>query len=452
MAGEKYNELIISFTDNEEEGVTPEADITAVNIVEESMKLTQSINDENYLKFGGCIAAQFSIDLLNTDDRKFTDSLVGRWISVKLIERTNSENPLFPSNSLTPGAMLYPGDSFSTTEHYLFSGRIDSAPQSKEDLNVRTIIAYDAMAILYATDATNYVYQQLIPGSLFSIDAVLDKSLSNNGKVEIPRYTGDNWQDKILKETFDRTGTRDYYDVRYFSLRNDAWRENATSTISYGELLKFCCEDLAVFGIIVPDSGKGAFKMITLKGTPIVYQYYEKLQPEEYESTGYTDYLFLTKSSSSSGKTASSISGLPMAIGIDKSYDFTKNVTIYEPSSGSGQSRTSTPFDRLIMTTSIGYRIAMNSATDPDPSADINNYLPACQFDSYRPLTATVEGIPEQIIGKPITIIANKTNPDGSYVEEGGVYVKEYINTYVFKRTLSGIQALTDEIEVKGQR
>ena len=64
----------------------------------------------------------------------------------------------------------------------------------------------------------------------------------------------------------------------------------------------------------------------------------------------------------------------------------------------------------------------------------------------------TVEGTPEQIIGSPITIIANKTNPDGSYIEQDGEYIKEEINSYVFKRTLSGIQALTDEIEVKGQR
>ena len=438
MAGEKYNELIITFTDNGEQGVPLEADITADNIVEESMKLTQSINDENYLKFGGCIAAQFSIDLLNTDNRKFTDSLVGRWISVKLIERTDSENPLLPSSELTPGAMVYPGNEFNSNVHYLFSGKIGSAPQSKEDLNVRTIIAYDAMAILYATDATNYVYQRLATNT-FVLGEAISHCLSNNEKIRIPEYGGDNWK-KIYHEKFDRTGGGNITTVTNFIIKNDYWEEN-TSTISCGELLKLCCEVLAAFGVIVPDSGKGSFKMITLKGTPIVYQYYEKLQPEEYISTGYTDYLFLTQGNSS-GKTASAISGFPMATdeAVEKSYDFTKNVTIYEPSSGSGQSRTSTAFDRLIMTTSIGYRIAMNSENGD------------CAFDTFRPLTATAEGIPEQIVGKPITIIANKTNPDGSYVEEGGQFVKEYINTYVFKRTLTGIQALTDEIEVKGQR
>ena len=249
-------------------------------------------------------------------------------------------------------------------------------------------------------------------------------------------------EDEITKESFDYYGdsTPPFQYVRDYFIKNDAWRQSS-STISYGELLKYCCEDLAAFGIIVPDGGKGSFKMITLKGNPIVYQYYEKLQPEEYISTGYTDYSFLTEGNSS-GKTASAISGFPMATddAVDKTYDFTKNPTIYDPSSGSGQSRTSTAFDRLIMTTSIGYRIAMNSENG------------ACAFDTFRPLTATVEGIPEQIVGKPITIIANKTNPDGSYVEEGGQFVKEYINTYVFKRTLTGIQALTDEIEVKGQR
>ena len=442
MAGHIYNELIITFTDNNETGMIYEADITAENIVEESMKLVQSINDENYLKFGGCIASEFSIDLLNTTDRRFSQSLVGRWISVKLIQHTISNRPIYPSNSLYPSDTLCPGYELDVTTHYIFSGKIDSAKLNQEDLNVRTIIAYDAMAILHATDATNYVFQHLAQSSAFTIQVAYDYALQNNGKIQISKYSGDNWEDEITKESFDRDGnnTPPFQYVRDYFIKNDAWRQSS-STISYGELLKYCCEDLAAFGIIVPDGGKGSFKMITLKGNPIVYQYYEKLQPEEYVSTGYNDYSFLTEGNSS-GKTASAISGFPMATdgAVGKTYDFTKNPTIYDPSSGLGQSRTSTPFDRLIMTTSIGYRIAMNSENGD------------CAFDTYRPLKATVEGTHEQIVGSPITIIANKTNPDGSYVEENGVYVKEYINTYVFKRTLTGIQALTDEIETKGQR
>ena len=452
MAGHIYNELIITFTDNNETGNEYEADITAENIVEESMKLTQSICDENYLKFGGCIASEFSIDLINTSDRVFTQSLIGRWISVKLIKHTISNRPVYPSSTLYPSNTLYPGYEPDETPYYIFSGFIKSAKLSENDNSVRTIVAYDALALLYEADATNYVYTRLNDVGGFTIGVAINYALRNNGKIVIPEYptTGDNWK-SILNELFDRTGTAtrpsDYYYVSNFVIKNDAWKAS-TSAMTFGELLKSCCEDIAAFGVIIPDSGKGAFKLLTLKGTPKVYDFYEKLQMEEYVSTGYTDYMFSTQGNSN-GKNAYSISGFPMAAdgAVDKAYDFTKNVTIYEPSSGAGGSRTSTPFDRLIMTvrdgdysTTIGYRIAMNSENGD------------CTFDSYRPLKATVEGTPEQLVGKPITIIANKTNPDGSYVEENGVYVKEYINTYVFKRTLTGIQALTDEIETKGQR
>lgn len=445
MAGHIYNELIISFTDNNETGVEYEADITAENIVQESMKLTQSICDESYLKFGGCIASEFSIDLLSTNERIFTQSLVGRWISVKLIKHTVSNRPIYPSNTLCPSNTLYPGHEPDETTYYIFSGFIKSAKLSENDINVRTVIAYDAFALLYESDATNYVYREVNNSSgVFNISIALNYCLVLNGKTTIPRYEGDNWQTEILNEKYQQ-GTEDrpssYTNVQNHTIKNSYWAAN-TQTITCGELLKCLCEDLAAFGIIVPDSGKGSFKMITFKGDIIVYQYYEKLQPEEYISTGYTDYLFLT-AGNTNGKTGSALSGFPMATddAVEKSYDFTKNVTIYEPSAASGQSRTSTSFDRLIMTSSIGYRIAMNPENGD------------CAFSSYRPLKTTVEGTPEQIVGKPITILRNKTNPDGSYQLDGnGDIIKESINSYVFKRTLSGIQALTDTIEVKGQR
>ena len=160
MAGLNYNELIITFTDNGETDVEYEADITEENVVSESMRLTQSICDEDHLKFGGCIASEFSIDLLNTDDRQFTQSLVGRWISVKLIRHTISNRPIYPSSTLYPSDNLYPGYEPDETTHYIFSGKIDSAKLNQNDMNVRTIIAYDALAILHATDTTNYVYER----------------------------------------------------------------------------------------------------------------------------------------------------------------------------------------------------------------------------------------------------------------------------------------------------
>lgn len=435
MAGLNYNELIITFPDGDEQ------DIAEENIVSESMRLTQSICDEDYLKFGGCIASEFRIDLLNTNERSFTQELTGRWISVKLIQHKISDRPIYPSSSLYPSSNLFPGYERDETVHYIFSGFIESAKLSENDMNVRTVIAYDALALLYGADATNYVYRSATETGAFTIGVALSNSLRNNGKINIPIFSGDGWYNKFFTEQFDRIGDGVLWPVREYSIKNESWR-SSDKKISYGELLKNVCENLAVFGIIVPDSGKGSFKTIDFTKPTIVYEFYEKLQPEEYLSTGYTDFMFSIYGDGKTGKNDTAAGGFTHSYddAVPKIYDFTDNMTVWEKYAKNGSSRTSTSFDRLINTTSIGYRIAMNPENGD------------CAFSSYRPLKATVEGTPEQIIGSPITIIANKTNPDGSYIEQDGEYVKEEINSYVFKRTLSGIQALTDEIEVKGQR
>lgn len=442
MAGLNYNELIITFPDGDEQ------DITEDNIVSESMRLTQSICDEDYLKFGGCIASEFRIDLLNTNERSFTQKLAGRWISVKLIQHTISGRSIYPSSSLYPSSDLFPGYERVETVHYIFSGFIESAKLSENNMNVRTVIAYDALAKLYEADTTNELYRLLCDRDIYiNISSELNRCLSGNGMIAIPLFNGDEWFAAILNDTCDldgngRTSPTEY--VKNYLIVNNDWK-NSDRKISYAALLKFLCEVVAAFGVIMPDSSKGSFKMVTFSGTPKVYDFYEKLQCEEYVSTGYTDFKFSVYGEDKDGKSAHAIGGLSNMNpdSVEKCYDFTDNITIWQEFAKSGNSRTTTMFDRLINSndSSIGYRLAMNPENGD------------CAFDSYRPLKATVEGTPEQIVGSPIIIIVNKTNPDGSYQLDGnGNIVKENINTYVFKRTLTGIQALTDEIEVKGQR
>lgn len=441
MAEILNNKLIITFPDNDE------ADITEDNIVSESMRITQSICDEDYLKFGGCIASEFKIELLNTEDRAFTQSLVGKWISVKLTQRTLSNRVIYPSTALYPSETLYPGYETDAEDYYIFSGIIDSAKMSENDMNVRTIIAYDALSLLHNSDATNYAYRTFLnsgSGGTGSIGYILSGILSetSNGIIDIT-------EDKWVSASYNRF-LNDYYTygnnrrrVNSFTVVNSSWNNN-DSKISFGKLLRNLCEIIATFGVMIPDPGKGKFKMIDLSGSPRIYSFYEKLQPEEYIATGYTDFKFniYTGNTARNGKNTLN-GGLTYAndYAIDKYYDFTDNMLINQPYNfdSSAQRRTGTEFDSLINSSSIGARLAMNPENGD------------CAFDSFRPLKATVEGAPEQIIGSPITIIANKTNPDGSYIYENGEPVKEEINTYIFKRTLSGIQALTDEIEVKGR-
>ena len=61
-------------------------------------------------------------------------------------------------------------------------------------------------------------------------------------------------------------------------------------------------------------------------------------------------------------------------------------------------------------------------------------------------------------VGSPIEILVSKTDVSGNYIDnEGniitdGTIVKESVKTYVLSRTITGIQAMTDKIEVKGVR
>jgi hypothetical protein len=82
---------------------------------------------------------------------------------------------------------------------------------------------------------------------------------------------------------------------------------------------------------------------------------------------------------------------------------------------------------------------------------------------SYYPITATVDGRPWAHVGDKIEIFKNCTDVNGDYIyetDENGEYeldengeliiLKEKYTTYIMSRTLTGIQALTDEIETKG--
>ena len=77
------NTIEIYFADDPDPEATK---ITQSNIVSESMTLKQSVCDSETLTYGGCIASEFNIELLNTADRSFSSALTGKWISVKITQ------------------------------------------------------------------------------------------------------------------------------------------------------------------------------------------------------------------------------------------------------------------------------------------------------------------------------------------------------------------------------
>lgn len=428
------NELLITFPDEDC------ADIGEENIASESMTLKQSLCDDDELRFGGCVASEFSIKLINTAERQFTAELTGKWISVKLIQHyADPDLAIYPSSSLYPSSNLYPGKAIGEKAFYIFSGFIDSARADKTDKNVLDIVAYDALAKLYETDATDFLYSFFTESSgTYGISRLLSNALSSqyNHTVDIVSsgitlYFGETYLSNISVGSFEPV--------------NDYWLSRKDK-ITFGNLIKSICELICVFGTMDPDSDKGKFIFKRLKGTAETYEFYEKLEAEDYQSTGYTDFQFSVSGNDRTGKSVLGGGLTDQSDGaVDKIYDFSENILIMQPYTSSGQGRVSTPFDNLVNQSSVGTRLAMN--------AESTSHTGQCSFSSYQPLNAALDGRLWVSVGDPIEILVNETTVDGDWITDGsGNIVKQSVKTYILSRTLTGIQALTDNIIAKGAR
>lgn len=409
------NTLTVSFPNGEYE------DITEENIASESMSLKQSICDESKLKFGGCIASEFDIDLVNSDDRIFTTDLVGKWISVKLTQRFPSGEKLLPSAKLFLGTSLLPGETVAAKEYYLFSGIIDSAKLDKNNRNKRHIVAYDALSMLYDIDATNKLFNlwKTYPNG-YKIGELVVLCLNYNGKHMIQVEDNKEILDEVINQQSGLT-------VRDFPTYNQAWLENS-DTITYGEILKNCCEMLGLFGAVVPNKGKGVFRYIELGKNTETYDFYENLYAEEYDCTGYNSFNFSYGYSFTDRKAKTTVAESQWGEDV-VTYDFTKNVVCWQKDDGTGGALVHN-VQNLI-------------------SGKTGERFYNC---SYTPLAATLDGRPWVQIGDGLEIESYVTDSNGDFVyDNAGQPKKEKVKAYVLSRTLSGIKALTDSIEAKGE-
>lgn len=407
------NTLTVSFPNGEYE------DITEENIASESMSLKQSICDESKLKFGGCIAAEINIDIVNSIDRTFTNDLVGKWISVKLTQRFPSGEKLLPSAKLFLGTSLLPGETVAIKEYYLFSGIIDSAKLDKNNRNKRHIVAYDALSMLYDIDATNKLFDlwKTYPNG-YKIGELVVLCLNYNGKHIIQVEDNKDILDEVIDQSTGLT-------VRNFPTYNRAWLEDS-NTITYGELLKNCCELLGVFGTIIPNASYGVFRYIELGKSTEKYNFYENLYAEEYDCSGYNKFVFINDYSSREKKT---IEFETLWGDESNSYDLTKNTVCRQEDDGTGGS------------VIHNVQNLLNGKT--------GERFYNC---SYTPLAATLDGRPWVQIGDGLEIESYVTDSNGDFVyDNAGQPKKEKVKAYVLSRTLSGIKALTDSIEAKGE-
>ncbi len=123
-------------------------DIVEKNIVLNSFELEQEIMG-NELKFGGCVAAQMSIKLINYN----CSTLIGKRVQVKIVT-TYLNDELYPSNTLFPSPNVKIPAITSTVETPIFFGCFESAEKDKKIRNITTMTAYDPLYKASKTDCS----------------------------------------------------------------------------------------------------------------------------------------------------------------------------------------------------------------------------------------------------------------------------------------------------------
>ena len=116
------------------------------NIVSESMMIEQSISDDSDIKFGGCIASRFEIDIANMPD------LTGGYITVFFTQAFTA--PTYPGTHLYPD-IAYPGGYAGNQEFAVFSGDIISCKLNKNRIT-RHLVAYDRFYSRGQIDCTRW--------------------------------------------------------------------------------------------------------------------------------------------------------------------------------------------------------------------------------------------------------------------------------------------------------
>jgi hypothetical protein len=428
-------QIINNLISNKLEIVFPDGEfstITETNIESESMSLKQSICDENKLKFGGCIASELKITLLNTTSRTFTPSkLKGCWVRIKLTQTYPNKSQLLPAKYNYPATNMYPDRKVLTQAWTLFNGIIDSATVDKNDCNKISITAYDLVSQLYEEDATNHLLDFWNNSQELTVSEVLNlvayKIMSIVGKIS----GSDNYDvwvsfyaDEILNETIN---TADKLTVGKLKLYNAVWK-NSSDKITYGKLFSSIAEMLGVFVMCKPSGSRkgGSIEFVKLETDTAkaeAYDFYEAFYADEKSSGTYGTVDFAIGGASRTAKVRSYkfLSG--------KTYDMTDNILVWQKNDNAGGAWIH-KFENLF-------------------SGDTGKRL---HHKSYIPIEVTLDGRVWVEPGDMVKVKYYVTDADGNYVYNAdGTPQTATVTSYVLSRELTGIQALTDKITAKGE-
>ena len=411
-----HNNLSINFADSEIPVITED------NIATESMTIKQSICDEDSLKFGGCIASEFTINITSTEERQFYENqFVGKLIKVKIIQTAPTGEKVYPKSILYPSEDIFPNEYINDEIFYVFCGYIESFEMDKQDNNMFKLTAYDVFAKLYKKDATQWFYKNILlvdSAKLYNdvLIYILDKFSIAYNETNLQMYFNERLSDNSY--------------VKDMHIFNESWKNNSDK-ISYGKIIKDICEMLGLFGFIKSNNSRGEFILLDpfdeTKRVEELYTFYEELSID----TNFKDrsYRSITINKKEKTETIDPIF-ITQYFANDTNYDMTENIVVYMYSS---QTSVDTRFS-LLYNGNGGRRIT---------GFGRNRF--------YNTLTATLDGRLWVNIGDYIRVKQNIVDVNGDYIldEDGEITTIDRV-VPVLSKTIKGIQALTDYIETKG--
>ena len=247
-------------------------DITGESIVLDSFSLEQEITEKE-LKFGGCIASEMSVKLIDYD----CSALIGKTVQVT-IRATYLESELYPSDDLYPSKTLILPAETGTVECPVFYGKIQSAQRDKKQRNITEITAYDAFYDISKVDMSLWFAGKEAEDGTFTYGwAHYEK-----GQTFQYLYTAlyDKWEDYGVKSVL----YTPYLDISSLPLNfDDDCVEKVIKDITLTDLIQAYTELTLSFAVIEPKYGY--LKFLSLYGSKSVdtVDSYKDLSFEDYE-------------------------------------------------------------------------------------------------------------------------------------------------------------------------
>lgn len=247
-------------------------DITGESIVLDSFSLEKEIAEKE-LEFGGCIASEMSVKLIDYD----CSALIGKTVQV-IITATYLEAELYPSDDLYPSNTCTLPAETGTVDCPIFYGKIQSAQRDKKQRNITEITAYDAFYDMSKVDMSLWFAGKENEDGSFAY------GFAHYAKEQTFQYLYkalyDKWEDYGVKGVQFISSL----DISKLPLNfDDDCVEKVIKDITLTDLIQAYAELTLSFAVIEPKNGYIQFQNLFAKTSVDTIDSYKDLSFEDYE-------------------------------------------------------------------------------------------------------------------------------------------------------------------------